>query len=93
VNIHRAYLGVQVAGSGDGEGAVVYSVDPGGPADQAGVRPNDIITSIGGRSISDQPSLAAALAALESGQSVDLRIRRADGSTVTLTVTLGELSG
>lgn len=91
-NSHRAYLGVQAASASDGRGAFVYSVVSGGPADRAGVRPNDVITSLGGHRIADQPSLASALAALQPGQSVPLEVLRPDGSTASLTVELGELS-
>ena len=91
-NSHRAYLGVQVASSSDGQGAVVYSVVSGGPADRAGVRANDVITSLGGHKILDQPSLASALAALEPGQAVRLDVVHPDGSRASLTVDLGELS-
>lgn len=90
-NSHRAYLGVQVASANDGSGAVVYSVVAGGPADRAGVRANDVITSIGGHKVMDQPSLASALAALQAGQTVRLDVIR-DGTVTALTVNLGELS-
>lgn len=90
-NSHRAFLGVQVAGAGDGQGAAVYSVAAGGPADQAGLRPNDVITSIGGRAVVDQATLASALAALQPGQTVRLDVIR-DGSATALSVKLGELS-
>ena len=93
VNSHRAYLGVEAATASDGEGAVVYSVVPGGPADQAGVRANDVIVSLAGRTISDQPDLASALSSLEPGRPVEVGIRHPDGSTVSVTVTLGELPG
>lgn len=90
-NSHRAYLGVQVATVGDGQGAVVYSVVGGGPADRAGVRPNDVITSVGGHKVVDQQSLASALAALLAGQTVQVEVVR-DGSPIALSVNLGELS-
>lgn len=91
-NSHRAYLGVQVASASDGRGAVVYAVVAGGPAEQAGVRPNDVITRLDERRIDDQPSLASALASLQPGQRIKLEVVRPDGSTVSLTVSLGELN-
>lgn len=90
-NSHRAYLGLQVASASDGSGAVVYSVVAGGPADRAGVRANDVITSLGGHKVVDQPSLASVLAALQPGQTVRLEVVR-DGSATALSVNLGELS-
>jgi putative serine protease PepD len=91
-NTHRAYLGVQVASAADGRGALVYVVAAGGPAERGGLKPNDIITSIGGRVVVDQPSLASALSALEPGQTVIVEAQRGD-SGLSLTLTLGELPG
>jgi putative serine protease PepD len=91
-NTHRAYLGVQVASAADGRGALVYSVASGGPADRGGLKPDDIITSIGGRVVVDQPSLASALSALEPGRTVTVEVKRGDAS-VSLTLALGELPG
>jgi putative serine protease PepD len=90
-NTHRAYLGVQVASGSDRQGAVVYSVVGGGPADRAGVRANDVITSLGGHKIVDQPSLASALASLQPGQSVVIEVVHPEGSAASLSVSLGEL--
>lgn len=92
-NSHRAYLGLQVASAPNGQGATVYSVVAGGPADRAGVRANDVITSLGGHKVTDQPSLASALSSLQPGQTVKVEVVRPDGSTASLSVTLGELPG
>jgi putative serine protease PepD len=91
-NTHRAYLGVQVASSGDGRGALVYAIAAGAPAERAGLKPNDIITSIGGHAVVDQQSLASALSALEPGQTVTVEVQRGD-SGLSLTLALGELPG
>ena len=91
-NSHRAYLGVQVASATGGQGAAVYAVTSGGPADRAGIRVDDVISAVGEHAIADQPSLAAALAGLAPGTAVPVTIRR-NGSTLTVTVTLGELPG
>ena len=90
-NSHRAFLGIQVANADGGQGAAVYSVSAGGPADQAGLRPNDVITAIGGRAVVDQASLASALAALQPGRTVRIDVMR-DGTATALSVKLGELS-
>jgi putative serine protease PepD len=91
-NTHRAYLGVQVASAADGRGALVYSVAVGGPAERGGIKPDDVITSIGGRLVVDQPSLASSLSALEPGETVTVEVKRGD-SGVSLTLALGELPG
>jgi putative serine protease PepD len=91
-NSHRAYLGVQVASAAGGQGAVVYSVTAGGPAERAGIRANDVITAVGDHAVVDQASLAVALAGLLPASTVSVGVRR-DGSTLTFTVELGELPG
>jgi putative serine protease PepD len=92
VNSHRAYLGVQV-GNGAGQGAVITSVVPGGPAGQAGLAQGDVITSIAGQQIHTPEDLTAALAGLQPGAVVRVDVTRHDGSTATLTATLGTYPG
>jgi putative serine protease PepD len=92
-NSHRAYIGVQAAGVPNGQGVSIYSVVPGGPADKAGLKSEDVITSIDGRAVPDQPALASVLSSLLPGQSVKVQLRRADGSQIQVTVILGELPG
>jgi S1-C subfamily serine protease len=91
-NSHRAYLGVQVAGV-DGQGVVIYSLQPGGPADVAGLKPNDVISAIDGRAVADQPALASTLSILRPGQSVQVQVARPDGTRASVLVVLGELPG
>jgi len=93
VNSHRAYLGVRLASVEGTDGAYVYSVDKGGPADQAGIPADVLITELAGTPTPDQPTLASVLAGLEPGKTVDVKIQRQDGSTETRQVTLGELPG
>ena len=52
--LRRSYLGLNVntrATGSDSIGALVHSVSPNGPADQAGIRTGDIITSLNGKSL------------------------------------------
>jgi putative serine protease PepD len=90
---HRAYLGVQGASLPNGGGVAVYSVVSGGPADKAGLKTGDVITAIAGRATPDQPSMASVLSGLQPGQSVQVQVKRPDGSVASLTVRLGELPG
>jgi S1-C subfamily serine protease len=92
-NSHRAYIGVQAAGVPGGQGVSIYSVVPGGPADKAGLKAEDVITSIDGRAVPDHPALASVLSSLQPGQSVKVLVRRSDGSQILVTVILGELPG
>ena len=92
-NSHRAYIGVQAASLPNGQGVLIYSLVPGGPADKAGLKANDVITAIDSRSVPDQPALASVLSGLRPGQSVQVQVTRPDGSKVSLSVILGELAG
>jgi len=64
------------------------SIISGGPADQAGVRPGDIITKINDQAIDQNNSLAALINKYKVGEQVTLTIIR-EGNEQTLTVTLG----
>ncbi|MEU2930960.1 trypsin-like peptidase domain-containing protein [Streptomyces sp. NPDC007251] len=70
-------------------GVAVVSVKSGGAADEAGLRPGDIITKLGGRPISTITSLAVALAADKPGRKTTVTYQR-DGNEKKATVTLGE---
>ncbi len=60
-----------------------------GPARLAGLRPGDVIESIGGRPIADTPDLMNAIAEVSPNSQVDLRIWR-DGRDVEMKVKLAE---
>jgi S1-C subfamily serine protease len=89
-NSGRAALGAQVANTG-GHGALVSTVVSGGPAAQAGIKSGDIITAIGGQSVTGLQAVADALITLKPGQQVTVNLTHGDGTTATVTVTLGEL--
>jgi S1-C subfamily serine protease len=91
-NSHRAFLGVNiVAVQGNQAGAVVAAVEPGGPADKAGIRRGDRITSIGSTPTPTPQALAQAVASLKPGQHVKVALTRAGGGQDTVEVTLGTL--
>jgi S1-C subfamily serine protease len=94
---HRAALGVSVqtvtGPDGQPAGAGIATVTPGGPAAKAGLQPGDVITAINGTATPDTQTLAAVLANLQPGQQVSLSITKADGSTATVKLALGQLPG
>lgn len=71
---------------GDGQN---FGVEPGSPADKAGVREGDVITQLDGKAINDLYPLAAAIGEHKPGDAVQLTIVR-DGNTVMVSVVLGE---
>ncbi len=72
----------------DTTGVVVLSVSQGGPADDAGIRPGDIITSIGDDELSAPEDLLAALRQRDPGETVAVETRRgSDTRTVDVVLT------
>jgi len=79
--------------SGQSAGAGIVAVTPGGAAATAGLRTGDVITAVNGTPTPDSETLAGVLAGLQPGQRVPVNVTRANGSTATVTVTLGQLPG
>jgi S1-C subfamily serine protease len=89
-NSGRAALGAQVGNTG-GSGAVVTSVKSGGAAQLAGIKVGDVITAIGGQSVTGAQAVADVLVALKPGQQVTVSVTHSDGSKASVSVTLTEL--
>jgi serine protease Do len=100
--VRHARLGIEgtdatpLAGSptappeGDG-GAVVASVVPDSPADHGGLEAGDVVVALDGEPVTRLPDLLVRLRARSPGDTVDVGVRRADGSRATLVITLDEL--
>jgi len=73
------------------QGALVSSVDPGGPAAKAGLQPGDVILSVNGVDVADSSSLPSQIAGISPGTQADVQVWR-DKSTKDLKVTIGSLS-
>jgi serine protease Do len=72
------------------EGALVSSVEKGGPAEKAGVEPGDVILKLNGEPLKDSTELPVQIAAVTPGNNVKLEIWR-NHATRELTVKLGEM--
>jgi serine protease Do len=70
-------------------GVLVQQVQPGGPADKAGLKPGDIITQVDGRPIKDGDDLVNEIASRKPGSSIRLGFVR-DGKPTDTTVTVGD---
>jgi putative serine protease PepD len=92
VDSGRASLGVELRSLPQG-GVMVASVVAHGPSATAGVRTGDLIRTIAGQPASSVDSVSLALANAKPGQSVPVQLERPDGSTLTVTVKLGQLPG
>ena len=96
--VTRGSIGIQFAPSlpaavnrvyGFKSGVLVQEVQPGGPADKAGLKPGDIINSIDGRAIKDGDDLVNDVASRRPGSSARLGYLR-NGQPMDTTVTIGD---
>jgi serine protease Do len=96
----RGWLGVRIQtvtdeiaenlGLEEARGALVASVNPDGPAAEAGVRQGDVIVAFDGQPIPEMRALPRIVAATAVDKEVTVEVFRR-GESVMLTVTLGEL--
>jgi putative serine protease PepD len=84
----HATLGVQASDAASSDGATIQQVAPGGAADQAGLRPGDVVTAVGERRVTDLDSLVVAIRDRLPGDQVKITYLREE-SKETATVTLG----
>ena len=70
-------------------GVLVQQVQPAGPADKAGLKPGDIITTIDGRQIKDGDDLVNEIASRRPGSTIRLGFVR-EGKQQDATVTVGD---
>lgn len=87
------FLGVGLAAREDGgQGAIITDVQPGSPADKAGILVDDVVLAVDGEPIDGQAGLVAAIRDAEPGQTVKIEIFR-DGKRLTFEATLIARSG
>ena len=70
-------------------GALVGEVESGSPAEEAGLKPGDVITAINGKATSQSAALTGFVRQYSAGDTVALTVVR-DGKTLELTATLAE---
>lgn len=89
-------MGVHIDLQHTGEGAQVMTearlgsrpVLPGGPAEEAGVRPGDLILQVDDTTIRDSQHLLVVLRSYAVGDTVTMRLRSTEGEERTVTLTL-----
>jgi S1-C subfamily serine protease len=86
--IKRAYLGVETGDATTGTGAIVSSVVPGGPADDAGLQAGDRVLSVGSTKVTGSDDVASAVLKAKPGDEIKVGVQRS-GDSQTLTVKLG----
>jgi serine protease Do len=97
--VERGYVGLrlqeltpaiaQALGRPDDKGALVASVEPGGPAEKAGIKTGDVIIRIGAEAVERPRDLSRAVAGLKPGTQARLTLVRG-GATQEVTVAVGQ---
>ena len=72
-------------------GVLVDQVEPGGPSEKAGVKPEDVIVAINGKPVRDGDDLVSRIAETPVGTQVTLNIDR-DGKKIDIPVTIQDRS-
>ena len=76
----------------DANGAIVAQVSPNSPAEQAGLKPGDVIRELNGQKIENGSALQVAVSEDAPGTHIQLGILR-DGNPQTLNLTVGQFQG
>ena len=89
--VRRGWLGVHVIAEANRRfsAPVIGAIDPGSPAERAGLRVGDLITELNGRPILTDQEALTHVAALAPGSEVEIHARRGD-QIVTVHATLEE---
>lgn len=99
-HVNRGYLGIdgqtvtpdiadQFNLPRDTRGVIVVDVTPGGPADRAGVKVDDVIQSVNGQPVATKDDLRVMVSEFTLGTRLQLKVLRG-GSPLALGVTLGK---
>lgn len=97
--IARGYLGVQIQPiTGDladslnlpqNRGEFVQAVEPGQSADNAGIKPGDVVTKVNGKDVTSDQTLSFIVANIAPGTRIPVELYR-EGQRRTVTVTVGK---
>jgi serine protease Do len=97
--VERGWLGVQIQpideglaralGLDEARGVLVADVTTGGPADEAGLEPGDVIVSVAAEEVDEPRALTFAVAELPVGEPADIAYLR-DGTREQAEVVIGE---
>ncbi len=98
--VSRGLLGVRIQdvtrdsaralGLANTAGALVFQVEPGGAAEKAGVKVQDVILEFDGRPVEGSSQLPPLVGATAPGQKTTVKVFR-DGKSLALPITVGEL--
>lgn len=84
----EGFLGVSLEARTDGGvGSIIATVQPGSPADEAGINVGDIVLAVDGEPVNGQAGLVAAIRDRDAGDTISIDLVR-DGERVTVSATL-----
>ena len=81
----------QSLGLSNTSGALLTSIEEGGPGDKAGLKPGDVVVEYNGKPVTDNDGLVSMVVATKPGQTVPMTIVR-DKKRQSINVTVGELN-
>jgi serine protease DegQ len=87
--VSRGYIGVEPRDAAEGEGSLIAGVLRSGPADEAGIRPGDVVVAVNDRPIRNMTELMAMVAAIAPGSKAKFKFRRQD-QVLEATVSIAE---
>ena len=86
-------IGAQVqTGGDDGDGARIDRVNPDTPAQEAGLRKDDVVTAVDGERVTDGIALIVAIRTHQPGETIEFTVERG-GEERTVRITLGSEIG
>jgi serine protease Do len=99
--VTRGRIGVQIQevnqalansfGLPKAQGALIAGVEPGSPADKAGLKSGDVVLSVNGKEVSQLGQLSGEIAGMKPGSTAKLELWR-NGSRSNVDVRIGELN-
>ncbi|MDD3920709.1 MAG: trypsin-like peptidase domain-containing protein, partial [Eubacteriales bacterium] len=100
--VERPALGVQVVtisgleakafGITGEYGVIIDSIVKNGPAEKAGLLPNDVILTCEGQEVTDQDMLIALVDGKQVGDTIQLTVLRDAEKTIEITITMGDMN-
>lgn len=90
----RGFLGVRVIDPTDGRaGALIDQVAPGSPAENAGLKPGDLLIAINGKSIDRATTLTRIVSSMAPNETAHLSVIRAGGHRLMIAAVIGSPGG
>jgi len=87
--VSRGYIGVEPRDAPEGDGSLIAGVLRGGPADQAGIRPGDIVVGVNDQPIRNMTELMQTVAQITPGSKAKIKVMR-NGKEAEVSVSIDE---